>query len=111
MEQRQLAFLRAFRPGYHEVELPQEHLERAGQLAEVERDCESGSGETGNAARGQRRPRSAYARRHRALPLCDPGKLQPNRHAGDADAWIRHHRHLERRGLTDRPSRSALSFR
>jgi hypothetical protein len=23
---------------------------------------------------------------YRALPLCDPGKLQPNRHAGDANA-------------------------
>ncbi|MGP3947880.1 hypothetical protein [Streptomyces sp. 7N604] len=23
---------------------------------------------------------------YRALPLCDPGKLQPNRHTGDANA-------------------------
>jgi hypothetical protein len=23
---------------------------------------------------------------YRALPLCDPGNLQPNRHAGDANA-------------------------
>jgi hypothetical protein len=30
----------------------------------------------------------------------------------DANAWIHHHhRHLERSGLTDQPSRSALSFR
>jgi hypothetical protein len=43
--------------------------------------------------------------------LRDPGKLQPIRHTGDANAWIRHHRHLERSGLTDHPSRSALSFR
>jgi hypothetical protein len=34
-----------------------------------------------------RRPRrdemNAY---HRALPLCDPGKLQPNHHTGEANA-------------------------
>jgi hypothetical protein len=73
-------------------------LAREGRLTATGRGAEAG------------RSRLGYSRRHRRS-LCDPGKLLPDRHPGDANAWIRHHRHLERSGLTDLPSGSALSFR